>query len=199
MFVTITEPHVRRLGRSDAAPHPRTSRGRRPLRDGSGATLSDVAARRFKTLARFGKRRTRPPQTRRAPASFEIGSQADAAGAVVDRGIPEILGRKFRPFGRLFETTTKQEKKKKKKKTQKPQSKKKTSNFNSPASSTLRAIWFSRRGRTRTNSSIGSARRRAAGRRCYPWRWTRASAANIEFRCGAPTASTSRPSGFIAK
>src|ERR1700722_552756 len=108
MFVTITEPHVRRLGRSDAAPHPRTSRGRRPLRDGSGATLSDVAARRFKTLARFGKRRTRPPQTRRAPASFEIGSQADAAGAVVDRGIPEILGRKFRPFGRLFETTTKQ-------------------------------------------------------------------------------------------
>src|SRR3974377_784334 len=99
MFDPSLGPHVRGAGRSDATAHPRTSRGRRPLRDGSGAALPDVVARRFQAFARPGECRTGPPQTRRARASLETGSEADAAGAGLGRGIPEVLEDQLVPVG----------------------------------------------------------------------------------------------------
>src|SRR5215471_18688082 len=91
-FNTVVRPHVCCVGRSDTPAHPRTSCVRRSLCHGSGAAASNVAARRFKTFARVGKRGARPPPTRWPGASFEVGSKADAAGAGVDRGVPEVLG-----------------------------------------------------------------------------------------------------------
>ena len=86
-FAALADPTRRRILEHLAA--------RRPLRHRSGAAIFHVAAGGFEAFARAGKRGIGPPATKRPGAFVEIGGQADAAGAGVDRGIPEILGRKL--------------------------------------------------------------------------------------------------------
>ena len=95
MFAEIVEPHICRAGRSDAAAHFGASGARRPLRHRSGAAVFDVVAGGFEAFARAGKRGLDSSAEAWKGAFVEIGRCTDAAGASVDRGIPEILGRKL--------------------------------------------------------------------------------------------------------
>ena len=95
MFEQLVGSHICGAGGSDAAADLAASGARRQLCDRPGPAVFHVAAGGFEAFAGFGECGAGATKAQWAGALFEVGGETDAAGAGVDRGVPEILGGEF--------------------------------------------------------------------------------------------------------
>ena|ERR1700722_13224615 len=105
MFTETVGPDVCGAGGPDAATHPGTSGAGRPLRDGPGEAVPDVAAGGIEAFARAGAGGVDTPPALRARASIETGGEADAKRPAMDRGVSPFLGEEPGSPRRLLKTT----------------------------------------------------------------------------------------------